>query len=212
MKQAREKAEGKKEIPTRDLIFITAVDLFSQKGFRGVSVRDITREVGINESSMYNHFKNKEALLTAIFESFKAEIESAVFSEKDVDLIIDRVGPLAFLEQSLDLFIQRLGSPVMNKISRILTIEQFAHENIRQLFEKQLFELPRSIYTKAFAKMIKDGAIQSFEPEMLADEYLAYSVSLYYEFAVVKHDFIEVERIKELVSRHIEFFWSRIKK
>ena len=211
MKQNDQNIDQKKGASTRARIFIAAVDLFSQRGYSGVSVRDITREVGINESSMYNHFKNKEALLEAIFEYFRAEIGDAIFSEQDVSGIIDSVGPLAFLEQSLDLFIQRLGSPVMNKIGRILTIEQFAHENIRRLFEQQLFELPRSIYTKAFAKMIRDGAIQSFEPEMLADEYLAYSVSLYYEFAVVKHDFIEVDRIKDLVSRHIEFFWSRIK-
>ena len=204
--------DEKKSGSTKERIFGTAVELFSQKGYSGVSVRDITRTVGINESSMYNHFKNKEALLGAIFEYFRERIGGAVFSEEAVDGIIDQVGPLAFLEQSLDLFVQRLGDPVMNQIGRILTIEQFSNENIRQLFEKQVFEVPRLIYTRAFAKMIRDGAIQSFEPEMLANEYLAYSVSLYYEYAVVKHDFIEVEQIKELVSKHIAFFWSRIKR
>lgn len=100
----------------------------------------------------------------------------------------------------------------MNKIGRILTIEQFADENIRQFFEQQIFDLPRQIYTRAFAKMRNDGTIQPFEPEMLADEYLAYSVSLYYEYAVVKHEFIEPEQIKQLVLRHIGFFWNNIKK
>ena len=36
--------------------------IFSQKGFNGVSVREIAREVGIRESSIYNHYKNKEAI------------------------------------------------------------------------------------------------------------------------------------------------------
>lgn len=205
-------ADEKRGISTKERIFMTAVDLFSQKGYSGVSVRDITRAVGINESSMYNHFKNKEALLRAIFEYFQERIGGAVFSEEAVDGIIDQVGPLAFLEQSLDLFVQRLGDPVMNQIGRILTIEQFSDENIRRLFERQVFEVPRLIYTRAFAKMIRDGTIQSFEPEMLANEYLAYSVSLYYEYAVVKHDFIEAEQIRELVSKHILFFWSRIRR
>lgn len=211
MKQ-NENTDEKKGISTKERIFMTAVELFSQKGYSGVSVRDITRAVGINESSMYNHFKNKEALLGAIFEYFRQRIGGAVFSEESVDGIIDQAGPLAFLEQSLDLFVRRLGDPVMNQIGRILTIEQFSDENIRQLFERQVFEVPRLIYTRAFAKMIRDGVIQPFEPEMLANEYLAYSVSLYYEYAVVKHDFIEVEQIKELVSKHIAFFWSRIKR
>ncbi len=211
MKQTKEKTEGKKGTLTRELIFTTAVDLFSQKGFSGVSVRDITREVGINESSLYNHFKNKEALLAAIFEYFKGEMSGAVFTEEDVDQIIEQIGPLVFLEQSLDIFLQRLGSPLMNKIGRILTIEQFADENIRQFFEQQIFELPRRIYTRAFTKMIQDGAIQALDPVLLAEEYLAYSVSLYYEYAIVKHEIIEAEYIKGLVLKHIEFFWSRIK-
>jgi AcrR family transcriptional regulator len=205
-------SDEKNSVSTKERIFMTAVDLFSQKGYSGVSVRDITRAVGINESSMYNHFKNKEALLGSIFEYFEERIGGAVFSEEAVDGIIDQAGPLAFLEQSLDLFVQRLGDPVMNQIGRILTIEQFSNENIRQLFERQVFEVPRRIYIRAFAKMIRDGAIQPFEPEMLANEYLAYSVSLYYEYAVVKHDFIEVEQIRELVSKHIAFFWGRIKR
>lgn len=212
MKCSNQNTDGIKGTSTKERIFMVAVDLFSKKGYSGVSVRDITREVGINEGSLYNHFKNKEALLGAIFEYFKSEMGGTIFSEEDVDEVIDRVGPLAFLEQSLDLFVQRFGSPVMNKIGRILTIEQFSDENIRQLFEQQIFEVPRLIYTRAFSKMIRDGAIQSFEPEMLADEYLACSVSLYYEYAVVKHEFIEAERVKELVSKHISFFWSRIKK
>lgn len=212
MKQNDKNTSETKGVSTKERIFMAAVDLFSQRGYSGVSVRDITREVGINEGSLYNHFKNKEALLGAIFEYFKAEISGAIFSEEDVDVIIDRAGPLAFLEQSLDLFVQRLGNPIMNKIGRILTIEQFSDENIRQLFEQQIFEVPRLIYTRAFAKMIMDGAIQSFEPERLADEYLAYSVSLYYEYAVVKHEFIEVAQIKELVSKHISFFWRSIEK
>ena len=211
MKDTNTHPDEIKGTSTKERIFLAAVELFSQKGYSGVSVRDITREVGINEGSMYNHFKNKEALLNAIYEYFMAEIGGATFSEEDVDGIIDQIGPLTFLEQALDLFIKRLGSPVMNKIGRILTIEQFSNENIRQLFEQQIFDLPRRIYVRAFAKMMRDGAIQPFEPEMLADEYLAYSISLYYEYAVVKHDFIEPERIKELVTRHIAFFWSRIK-
>lgn len=67
---------------TKARIFMAAVHLFSQKGYSGVSVRDITHEVGINESSLYNHYKNKEALLGAIFEYFRAEMGGAVFRRK----------------------------------------------------------------------------------------------------------------------------------
>ena len=42
---------------TKDKIFDTALDLFSKKGYDSVSVRTIASEVGIKESSIYNHYK-----------------------------------------------------------------------------------------------------------------------------------------------------------
>ena len=43
---------------TKEKITETALDLFSQRGYDGVSVRDIARAVGIRESSIYNHFQS----------------------------------------------------------------------------------------------------------------------------------------------------------
>ena len=47
---------------TKEKITETALDLFSQRGYDGVSVRDIARAVGIRESSIYNHFQGKRAV------------------------------------------------------------------------------------------------------------------------------------------------------
>lgn len=51
---------------TKEKIVETALDLFSQRGYDGVSVRDIARAVGIRESSLYNHFPGKRAIFDAI--------------------------------------------------------------------------------------------------------------------------------------------------
>ena len=60
--------EGK--VSTKDKIFQVSVDLFSEKGFNAVSIREIAREVGIRESSIYNHYKNKDAILDSIIKYF----------------------------------------------------------------------------------------------------------------------------------------------
>ena len=54
----------------KEKILNTAIDLFSNKGFNAVSVRDITRGVEIKESSLYNHFKSKDEILETIFWNF----------------------------------------------------------------------------------------------------------------------------------------------
>ena len=53
---------------TKERIIDQALDLFSRKGYDGVSVRDISGAVGIKESSLYNHFKNKQDIFDTIVE------------------------------------------------------------------------------------------------------------------------------------------------
>jgi AcrR family transcriptional regulator len=48
---------------TADEIRRVALEMFASRGYASTSVRDLTRAVGIRESSMYNHFGSKEAVL-----------------------------------------------------------------------------------------------------------------------------------------------------
>jgi TetR/AcrR family transcriptional regulator, cholesterol catabolism regulator len=43
-----------------------AIDLFSRKGFKGTSIRDIAAEMGMTSSNIYHHFGTKEGVLRAI--------------------------------------------------------------------------------------------------------------------------------------------------
>jgi AcrR family transcriptional regulator len=44
----------------------TAIELFAQKGFAAVGIRDIARESGITTAALYHYMGNKEDLLVAI--------------------------------------------------------------------------------------------------------------------------------------------------
>ena len=54
------------KVNNKEKIFNVSVDLFSEYGYDGVSIRQIAREVGIKESSIYNHYPSKEAILDSI--------------------------------------------------------------------------------------------------------------------------------------------------
>ena len=47
---------------TKELILSKSLQLFSQRGYEGVSMRDIAAEVGIKAASIYNHFSSKEEI------------------------------------------------------------------------------------------------------------------------------------------------------
>jgi len=51
---------------TPERILDAAEDLFAHKGFKGTSLGDVAEQVGIRSPSLYNHFRNKEALYRAV--------------------------------------------------------------------------------------------------------------------------------------------------
>ena len=59
-------ASGVDERPTAERILDAAEDLFAEKGFSATSLGEVADRVGIRSPSLYNHFRNKEALYTAV--------------------------------------------------------------------------------------------------------------------------------------------------
>src|SRR5688572_19547386 len=52
----------------RACIVNAACKLFSEKGFRGVTTRELASAVGVTEPVLYEHFKTKRDLYSAIIE------------------------------------------------------------------------------------------------------------------------------------------------
>jgi len=55
---------------TKELIFDVFLEMTSSLGYENVSVRDITKKVGIKPASMYNHFENKGKLLEYAYDYY----------------------------------------------------------------------------------------------------------------------------------------------
>jgi AcrR family transcriptional regulator len=54
--------------PTAERILDAAEDLFAEKGYSATSLGEVADRVGIRSPSLYNHFRNKEALYGAVLE------------------------------------------------------------------------------------------------------------------------------------------------
>ena len=53
----------------REQILQTAVTLFSQKGFKGTTTKEIARIAGVSEAMVFRHFESKDALYGAILDT-----------------------------------------------------------------------------------------------------------------------------------------------
>jgi len=59
---------------TREAILEEALKLFSEKGIKETTVRDIARAVGITEGAIYRHFESKEQIVYELFEMYSEEL------------------------------------------------------------------------------------------------------------------------------------------
>ncbi|MGB9936645.1 MAG: TetR/AcrR family transcriptional regulator [Methanobacterium sp.] len=197
---------------TKDKIFDVSIELFSQKGFDAVSVREIAREVGIRESSIYNHYKNKEAILDAIIDFFKSELASSSPPEEEMEKLMET--PEVFFEVGARAFIERMSAPKIEKIWRIISIELYHNEKIREFFKKELLEVPLISWEEIFTKMMEKGAIKPVDPKVMAHEYFYFAIFLYFEHFVLNYDESNetfMELVWDRMSNHAEFILDAIK-
>ena len=58
-----------REVERRRAILRAAIEVFASKGYHGCRIADVAREAGVAYGLVYHYFKNKEELLSSVFES-----------------------------------------------------------------------------------------------------------------------------------------------
>ena len=76
---------------TADRILDAAEDLFAEKGYSATSLGEVADRVGIRSPSLYNHFKNKEALYQAVLERLLADFSAPLMELENGPVTNDRV-------------------------------------------------------------------------------------------------------------------------
>jgi TetR/AcrR family transcriptional regulator len=99
---------------TATRILDAAEALFAQRGFAGVSVREIAGQVGLNQASIYNHFPSKQALYEAVLErglqpvrALLAEGEHGLLSRDSQDRLLEALVEHLWRTPHLPKLIQR---------------------------------------------------------------------------------------------------------
>ena len=192
--------------PTQEKIFKTAIELFSQKGYNGVSIREIARAVGIKESSIYNHYQNKDKILETIFDYYKNQMKKTDLSEKVLDQKISQIPFEQFWTKGLTNFHKTTEDPLMEKINNIIILEMFRDQRARDIALKELFHRQQETIKKIFEKMQNKGIIRKdLNPEVLALEYTYPLLSLRFEYNILKNWNLETKEVQKKMADHIQF-------
>ena len=66
---------------SKDKIVQVAFNLFLQKGYRDVSLREIVDEVGLTKGAFYHYFKGKEQLFTEVVDHYFLSLSDYIYDQ-----------------------------------------------------------------------------------------------------------------------------------
>lgn len=199
----------RESLTTKEKILRSAADLFARDGYTGVSIRDITKAVGIKESSLYNHFRHKEALLNAILDRMEGEFTARALAEENLRLQIEQMTPEQFMRASFQRFMAFWNNPLRVRLWFVISMEQFRNARAGQLV---LDETRRVVEMVAFAfeKMQEKKKILPLDPKLLAETYAGTLRGMQTEFAILLSAGKETRRVQRRMEAFISFFAALI--
>ena len=197
---------------TKERIVEEALTLFSVKGFKGTSVKNIADAVGIKDSSLYKHFKSKQEILDSIVETMNLRLEKmsehvGLPAGDDVDTAVtfyaglDEEQLVAF---SKKIFLFYLKDSFVSRFWRMGTIEEFSNAAVYVVCSRLFLEESIRYQTEMFAAMVKAKVLKEADPGVLAMSFYAPIYFLLSKYSM--HPEKEEEALQVLERQVREFF------
>lgn len=157
---------------TKSKIFEAAVNLFSTKGFNGTSIRELAREVGIKESSIYNHYPGKKAIFQAILDYQLAGFEDSVSSLDKLEKLSPEINDaVEFWMAGVKAFLS-VPKPLTEPISRIIINEMFLNKQCRDFVLNKLYKAQKDLTEHIFRAMYEKDLIAKCDFRKTAVQYV----------------------------------------
>ena len=178
---------------TKERILDAALEMFSQRGYAGTNIRELTASLGLGKSSMYRHFTSKEEIWNTLLDEMTAYYAERFGSP-------ERLPPVPASAEGLTAMTMRMVDFTVHdervvKTRKLLQIEQFRDSRARTLATKHFLTGLTQMMAPVLAGMMDRGLLRRDDPEMLA---LAYTAPI---SALIRLCDREPERTEEAIAR-----------
>jgi AcrR family transcriptional regulator len=153
----------------RAAIVEAAVQLFSERGFRGTTTRDLAKAVGVTEPVLYEHFKSKRELHRTMIESKCQESR-----ERAAALL----GP--FMEAQDDRgFFQTLGELILRRYAeqpayvRLLLYLALERNDLAQSFYERQISRTHQMVAGYIRRRMEEGAFRRVDVNLAARSFVS---------------------------------------
>lgn len=142
---------------TRERIIEQALDLFSVRGYHGVSVQEIAEAVGIKAPSLYKHFASKKEIFSAILakgeERYRNHARQMNVNGKEAETDwthYQDINEDQLVSMGLSLFRYFLHDAITAKTRRMIRLEKYSDKELADLYTAQYIDDPLSYQSALF--------------------------------------------------------------
>ena len=156
---------------TKEKILSAALDLFSQKGYEGANIRELSASLGLVKSGIYKHFESKEAIWNALLDRMIAYYGERFGSPEHLPPVPE--SSEEFVAMTLRMVNLTIHDEQIVKTRKVLTLEQYRDVRARDLATKHFLTGLTEMFTRIFSGMMDKGLLKRDDPAMLAFAYTA---------------------------------------
>ena len=154
---------------TKERILEAALEMFSQNGYAGTNIRELSASLGLVKSGVYKHYESKEAIWNALLDEMIAYYGEHFGSPEHLPPVPDSLEELTRLTMQMVNITAHDKKIVMTR--KVLTLEQYRDIRARELATKHFLTGLTEIFTQIFDGMMDKGLILRDDPAMLAFAY-----------------------------------------
>jgi AcrR family transcriptional regulator len=186
----------------RDRILAAAFELFSERGYDAVGMRDIAAAAGVSIGSVYAYFADKKQTFVEVFALYAKELEQSFFNQIDSN-VSDRVDIEEFVYSLIGRFFDIFRKHLM--MHRDCIIMSLTDDQVRSAYaelERRGEETLVSSFAKRFGDLIdvRDIEAARLVVHKTVDEIIQYL--LFYEVEIDRDRiFRETAR---MIARYLE--------
>ncbi len=154
---------------TKERILDAALHMFSENGYAGTNIRELTASLGLGKSSMYRHFSSKEEIWNTLLDELIRYYDEHFGSAKRLPPIPDSWQEFEDMTMKMVNFTIHDEKVIMTR--KLLQIEQFRDDRVRELATKHFLVGLKDMFSSIFKGMMDKGLLKKEDPEMLAFAY-----------------------------------------
>lgn len=194
---------------TKELILEAALKLFSANGYKATTVRDIAKEVGIQQSGLYNHFKNKDAILEDLITDLKSSAIVTLFQNRNIEEIADSGKSFLF---SIATTFKLISFDRQNEaLFKLLMQELYKNDKIRDTYNEYFYQNNVKKLSTVFFMMMQKEKIKHADPLLLANEFFAPLFFYQMQVHLLKIDGKSTSSLVTMFEKHVDYFWNNVK-